>query len=473
MRICVAGATGPRMEFPDREAVENLIDPRPVPSFARVRRESLTETVEDPAAAARAELDRLGLDGLSPGATVAVGAGSRGIHAYDAVIRAVVAGLDERGFDPVVVPAMGSHGGATPAGQLEVLDALGIDEASVGAPIDARMDAERVETVAVGDAEMPVHVARAALEADATVVVNRVKAHTNFSGRIESGLTKMAVVGLGKQRGAKAFHSTAITEGYVEALTAALPAVADAADLVGGVALVENADERLCEVEGVPGGTFLDREPELLGRANAELPTLPVDEVDLLVVDEIGKEISGAGMDTNVIGRYRVLNAPDPETPEVKLIYVRGLTEATHGNGNGIGLADLARAAAVEELDATKTYANALTSGSLAKAKLPVVAPDDEFAVRAALAALGGGDPEDARVLWIRNTGELDELWASEAVLPDLPPDASVVVRATLTFEDGEAAFVPADSGDADGRDDGGEPEDPGESDDSDGSTRE
>ena len=251
----------------------------------------------------------------------------------------------------------------------------------------------------------------------------------------------MAVVGLGKQRGAKAFHSTAVAEGYVEALTAALDPVAEAAGLAGGVALVENADERLCAVEGVPGGAFLDREPALLERANAEMPTLPVDDVDLLVVDEIGKEISGAGMDTNVVGRYRVLNAPDPETPEVKLIYVRGLTDATNGNGTGIGLADLTRAAAVEQLDATKTYANVLTSGSLAKGKLPVVAPDDEFALRTALAALGADDPDGARILWIRNTQELDDLWASAAVLSDLPADATVVGRGTLDFDDGTATF--------------------------------
>ncbi|ELZ45570.1 hypothetical protein C464_12372 [Halorubrum coriense DSM 10284] len=429
------------MEFPDREDVDGLIDPRPMPEFVRVRREPATDALDDPAAVARDELDRLDFDGLPPGATVAVGAGSRGIHAYGSVVAAVVAGLDDRGFDPVVVPAMGSHGGATPAGQLEVLEELGVTAERVGAPVDARMATSPVEAVAVGDGELTVHVAEAALEADATLVVNRVKAHTNFTGPIESGLTKMAVVGLGKQRGAKAFHSTAIPEGYVEALTAALEPVAAAAGLVGGVALVENADERLCAVDGVPGDAFLDREPALLDRANAEMPTLPVDDVDLLVVDEIGKEISGAGMDTNVVGRYRVLNAPDPETPKVKLIYVRGLTDATHGNGTGIGLADLTRTAAVEQLDATKTYANVLTSGSLAKGKLPVVAPDDEFALRTALAALGGDDSDEARVLWIRNTQELDELWASETVVPDLPADATVVGRATLDFDDGTAAF--------------------------------
>ncbi|MFC5279069.1 DUF362 domain-containing protein [Halorubrum rubrum] len=428
------------MEFPDRSDVDHLIDAQPLPAFARVRYEPPSETLADPVGTARSELDRLDVDGLEPGDTVAIGVGSRGIDRIDEVAAAAVDWAEARGYDPVVVPAMGSHGGATPEGQREVLGALGMDEESVGAPIDARMDAEALETVTVGDTDVPVYFSTAALSADAVVVVNRVKAHTNFSGPIESGLAKMTVVGLGKQRGAKSFHSTAIAEGYVETLTAALDVIEEAVPLLGGLALVENFDEELSHVEAVPAGSFLEREPELLERAYEEMATLPVEEIDLLVVDEIGKEISGAGMDTNVIGRYRVLNAPDPETPDIDLIYVRGLTEATKGNGNGIGLADLTRRAAIDQLDVKKTYANALTSGSLAKSKLPVVAPDDEFALRTALAALGGYDPETVRIVWIRNTEDLGELHVSEAVVGDLPEAATVRERdVAVTFEDGTA----------------------------------
>ena len=438
------------MEFPDRSDVDGLIEPQPLPGFARVRYEPRTERLDDPVGAARAELDALDLDDLDPGATVAVGVGSRGIDRIDEVAAAVVDEVAERGFDPVVVPAMGSHGGATAEGQREVLAALGITEETVGAPIDARMDAAELDTVSVGDAETPVYFSEAALEADAVLVVNRVKAHTNFTGPIESGLAKMTVVGLGKQRGAKSFHSTAIAEGYVETLTAALDVIERETPLVGGIALVENFEEEIGHLEAVPAGSFLDREPALLERAYDEMPTLPVDDVDLLVIDEIGKEISGAGMDTNVIGRYRVLNAPDPETPDIDLIYVRGLTEATKGNGNGIGLADLTRKRAVGQLDLKKTYANALTSGSLAKSKLPVVAPDDEFALRTALAALGGYDPETVRIVWIRNTQDLGELRVSDAVVDDLPEAAEVVGRETVAFDDGTAAIEAAADGDAD-----------------------
>jgi hypothetical protein len=436
------------MEFPDRRDVDHLIDPQPLPEFARVRYEPRTERLDDPVAATRDELDALDLDDLPESATVAVGVGSRGIDRIDEVAAAVVARLAERGFDPVVVPAMGSHGGATPEGQREVLEALGVTEESVGAPIDARMAAREVATVSVGDAETPVYFSEAALEADAVLVINRVKAHTNFTGPIESGLAKMTVVGLGKQRGAKSFHSTAIAEGYVETLTAALDVIERETPMIGGIALVENFEEEIGHLEAVPAGSFLDREPELLERAYEEMPTLPVDDVDLLVIDEIGKEISGAGMDTNVIGRYRVLNAPDPETPAIDLIYVRGLTEATKGNGNGIGLADLTRRAAVDQLDMKKTYANALTSGSLSKSKLPVVAPDDEFALRTGAAALGGYDAETVRIVWIQNTQDLGELRVSDAVVSDLPEAARVVGRETVAFDDGTARFEAATDGD-------------------------
>jgi len=430
------------MNFPDRGDVDALIDPQPLPDFARVQYEPETAAVDDPSAAARTELDRLDFDGLEAGATVAVAVGSRGIHRIDDIVETVVADIRDRGFEPVVVPAMGSHGGATPEGQREVLESLGITESRLDAPIDARMDTAQVDTVTVGDTEFPVHVSTAAQEADAVVVVNRVKPHTNYSGRIESGLMKMTVVGLGKQHGAKAFHSTAIKEGYVETLEAALPVVESALPLVGGVALVENFHEETAHVEGIPAGSFTDREPALLEQAYDEMATLPVDDIDLLVVDELGKDVSGAGMDTNVIGRYRVLNAPDPDEPSIKLLYARGLTEATKGNGNGIGLADITRQAALDQLDLQKTYANALTSGSTAKAKLPLVAPDDEFAIRTALSALGGYDPDTVRIVWIQTTQDLSTLHVSEPLVDELPAAAEVTDLESLAFSDGTASFT-------------------------------
>ena len=429
------------MDFPDRDDIGPLIEPQGSPSFARVSYDPPTSTLSDPLSTTRSELDRLAFDDLESGATIAVGVGSRGIHRIADITSETVSYIEDRGFEPVVVPAMGSHGGATPEGQREILAALDLTEEYVGAPIDARMDVEQLDEVDVEGTTTPVYFSTAALAADAVLVINRVKPHTNFTGSLESGLCKMLAVGLGKQRGAQAFHSTALDRGYVPTIESLVPAIRDAVPLLGGLALVENFHEEIGAIEAIDGPSLERREPALLERAREEMATLPVDDIDLLVVDELGKEISGAGMDTNVIGRYRVLNAPDPETPSIDLIYARGLTEATSGNGNGIGLADITRRAAVEQLDLKKTYANALTSGSLSKAKLPAVVPDDELALRVALNALGGYDPETVRVAWIENTTDLAEFRVSEALLSDLGESVSVLEREQLAFDDGTASF--------------------------------
>jgi hypothetical protein len=430
------------MEFPSRAHVESLIEPQPLPPFIRVAYEPPSETLSDPLETIRSELSRLPLDDLDAGSSVAVGVGSRGIHHLDEYVAEVVAALLDRDLEPIIVPAMGSHGGATATGQRELLDALGVTEDRVGAPIDAKMDVDEIGQVTVDGTSTTAYFSSAAREADAVLVLNRVKPHTNFTGRLESGLCKMSVVGLGKQPGAKAFHSTAIKRGYVPTMEALLSVVAEETPLLGGLAIVENFDEETAHIEGVPTSAFERREPELLDRARQEMATLPTDDLDLLVVDEIGKEISGAGMDTNVIGRYRVLNAPEPETPAIDLIYVRGLTKSTKGNASGIGLADITRAAAIEDVDLQKTYANSLTSGSLSKAHIPVVAPDDELAIRTALSALGGYDPETVQIAWIENTTELSEMRVSAALLEELSEEVTVLDHERLAFEDGTARFT-------------------------------
>ncbi len=431
------------MEFPDRAYVENLIDPLSLPRFHRVRYEPESKSVTDPRETARSKVAALA-DGLEAGSSVAVGVGSRGIHHLEAYVDETVTALREQDLEPVIVPAMGSHGGATPEGQREMLEVLGVTEESAGAPIDARMDVERLDEVTIDGTETPVYFSAAAGEADAVFVINRVKPHTNFTGRIESGLSKMTVVGLGKQKGAKAFHSTAIECGYVETMETYLSTIRESVPLFGGLAIVENFHEETAHLEAIPSSSFEEREPDLLELAYEEMPTLPVDDLDLLVVDEIGKEISGAGMDTNVIGRYQVLNTPDPDTPAIKRIYVRRLTEETKGNASGLGLADVINKNVVDQLDIHKTYANALTSGSLSKVNLPVVAPDDELALRTSLSAVGGYDPETARIAWIRNTAELSELRVSGAVLEEIEDDVTVLDREKIRFEDGRAAFESA-----------------------------
>jgi hypothetical protein len=337
---------------------------------------------------------------------------------------------------------MGSHGGATAEGQREVLAAVGVTEESVGCPVDARM-----ETVVLGESEAgsPVHFAAAAAEADATLVVNRVKAHTNFTGPFESGLCKMATVGLGKQRGARAVHERALVEGYVPVIEAAFEVVRREVDLLGGVAVVENFEDETAVVEGLRAGALPGAEVDLLELADEYMPTLPYEDLDVLVVERIGKDVSGAGMDTNVVGRYRVLNAEDPETPRIDRILVLGLTEATHGNGQGIGLADLTTVDVVERLDLEQMYANALTSASLSKARLPVALPTDELALRAAVSSVGPYDPETVRLAWIRDTGHLSAFRVSPALARNPPEHVEVVGRSRLTFGADGAGFEPVE----------------------------
>lgn len=424
------------MEFPDAETIAGTLAPVEFPEFATVVYDPPTPECDDPAAAAHEAVGDLPLEDLPAGVTVAVGLGSRGITDVVPVARATIDELRDRGFDPVVVPAMGSHGGATPEGQRETLAGIGLTEEALDCPIDARMEVE-----SVGAGNEPVYLARAALEADATLAVNRVKPHTNFDGPIESGLCKMLAVGFGKHRGAQAIHRRALDRGYVPVLTDALERILESTTVLGGIAIVENFHDRTARVEGVPGDRILERESALLELAREEMPTLPFDALDVLVVDRIGKDVSGAGMDTNVIGRYEVLNADEPGSPEIDRIVVRGLTEATHGNGQGIGLADLTTVDVLESLDLDQVYTNALTSSSLSKARLPVALPTDEHALTAAVSTTGSYDPTEARIAWIEDTGHLSRFRVSEALATNLPEHCSTTRHERLVFEDGSPRF--------------------------------
>jgi hypothetical protein len=436
------------MEFPDADAVDAVLDPVDPPPFAQVRYDPETPTLDGVPGATRDAVSTLPLDDLARGSTVAVGLGSRGITDIVTVAETVIEALRERDLAPVVVPAMGSHGGATPAGQTDALAGLGLTEDRLDCPIDARMETELVGESALG---ADVHLATSVLEADAVLVVNRVKPHTNFTGKIESGLSKMATVGLGKQPGAQSFHQTALVEGYVPTIETTLDVVKEAIDLRGGVAIVENFRDETARVEGVPGDEMPGAEVPLQADAKAWMPTLPFDAIDVLVVDRIGKDISGAGMDTNVIGRYRVLNADDPATPAINRIVARRLTEATHGNGNGVGLADVTTRQLVDGLDLQQAYTNALTSSSVEKAALPVVMPDDERAFRAAVSTIGRWDPETVKIAWIADTGHLSEFRVSPGLLAEAPEAVSVEGWQNLRFVDGEPVWEDREEPSGDG----------------------
>jgi hypothetical protein len=304
-----------------------------------------------------------------------------------------------------------------------------------------------VEQVAKDADGRPADAAADALAADAVLLANRVKAHTDYDGDYESGLCKMAVVGLGKHRGAESMHNAALARGFQTVIPERAELLFEATPVVGGLALLENANERAAAIEGVPVGGILEREPALLERSMELLPTLPVKDLDLLILDEIGKEVSGTGMDTNVVGRVRFHGQPDPDVPSITRVYARSLTDASHGNALGMGLADFVHQDLLRAVDFGDTYVNVATSGEPGRAKLPFVVPDDETALSMACSTTGIRDPGELRAARIRNTVEPDDLLVSEPVAAELQSHPAVEVGPLepLAFEDGRLATDPGD----------------------------
>lgn len=432
------------VEFPDSETLRgtNDVESEDLPRFARASRERDLDSIENVEAAAREAIADLPLDSLDPDAEVAITAGSRGIHDMPPLLEGAVDALRERGFEPSVIAAMGSHGGATSEGQRETLEALGITEERLNCSIRTSMAVESVGEDSLG---REVYVAEDALDADGVILANRIKPHTDFHGPVESGLCKMAVIGLGKHRGAESLHNAGLAADFSEVIRERAELIVEESPVVGGIGLIENAADRATHVEGVPADAILDREPELLDVAREELPTLPVEELDLLVVDELGKEISGTGMDTNVIGRVLFHGEDEPDSPRITRIYARSITPASHGNGLGLGLADFVHRDVVDELTLDDMYVNIVTSGEPSRARIPFTVPDDLTALLLACSTTGVAEPAELRVARIESTMEPDELLVSEPVARELDGRADVEVGELrpLAFEDG--ALSPLD----------------------------
>ena len=353
---------------------------------------------------------------ISGGARVAITAGSRGIHRIAQLTRAVVDCVREMGGVPFILASMGSHGAATADGQKAILASYGIDESTMGAPVDATMD---VVQVGETDDGVPVVLNRLAREADAVVLVNRVKPHTSFRGPFESGLMKMMTIGLGSHRGATLAHSMGAA-GLPRMIPAWGRIILQEAPIALGVAILENAYERTAKVVAVEPDELAAVEPELLDEARELMPRIPAERIDVLIVDRIGKNISGTGMDPNIIGRIWLEGIEEPDSPRIERIVVLDLTAETHGNANGIGLADVTTRRLVDNIDFKATYANAMTSTFLNRAYIPIVGENDREAIEIALGATGCGGNPDARVMRIRSTLELEHLEASESLLPEL-----------------------------------------------------
>jgi hypothetical protein len=396
-----------------------------------------TEIVDIPAKI-NFELEKKNLkDRVKQGQRIAVTAGSRGIADIQLILKTVVVELKALGAKPFIIPAMGSHGGATPEGQIEVLHSLGINEESVGAPIEASMEVKVIGTLPDG---VDIYLSRLALEADGIFVVGRIKPHTDFKGEIESGLLKMLAIGLGNQKGAEMIHWHKY-DGYHRILPEAGEFIAEKTNIVMGLALLENAHHQIAEIHVLHPEEFYEQEKKVLDTAKNLLPRLPFKDIDVLVVEEIGKNISGVGMDTNVTGKFWMPGEHDPRAPEIKKIAVLDLSGETHGNAIGIGLADVTTRRAYEKIDHHQTYVNCLTQGSSETGKIPPYLPNDHDAIATAIRISGPIKPEKSRVIRIKNTQELETLYISEALVDELSARPELQKRLALLEEPREMQF--------------------------------
>lgn len=387
------------------------------PAIALVRQRLAAPVLGDVEAATREEVRRA-LAGVSP-RRVAVGAGSRGIAGIGRIVHAAVDALREMGFDPFVVPAMGSHGAATADGQAALLAGYGVDRGLIRATM---------ETVVVGEVDgVPVHVDRNVVDAGAVFVVNRVKPHTSFRGPVESGLAKMCAIGLGKQPGAQHMHSRG-PAGLRDLIPAAARLLAGSGLLLGGLAIVENQRDETALVRGLTAAEVAgEAETALLEEARRLMPRIPFADLDVLVIERIGKDVSGAGIDTNVVNRMRVIGQPEPER-SVTSIVALDLTEAAHGNAMGIGTADFTTARLLSKIDFEALYTNALTAGiiGIQRMTIPCVMPSDLAALCAAISSRGRDTP--LRLAWIRDTLHTELLGVSQALLEEARNRADVEV---------------------------------------------
>ena len=385
-----------------KSSVEDCTSPR----LARFQRPLPSSALADVGAAVQQALTETFSSADVAGRRIAVGLGSRGVANYALVARRIVDWLRRHGAEPFIVPAMGSHGGATATGQRAVLAGWGITSESMGVPVRATMEA--VELGRAGDPAVRVFMDRNAHAADAVLVVNRVKPHTDFHGPVESGLIKMAVIGLGKRRGAESIHFHGVY-GLAHLIRPAFDVVRASGKLLGGVALVEDGREQTAAVRAARAADIPACEAQCLAQARRNMASLPLNEIDVLVLDEIGKEISGTGMDTNVVGRIGIAGVAEPAAPRVRRIVVLGLTEASHGNALGIGLADVTTRRFERQVDHEVTNANVLTSTFLERGRMPLVAADDAEALRWAVHTCGA-TAHDAAVVRVRNTLALESL---------------------------------------------------------------
>jgi hypothetical protein len=365
-------------------------------------------------------------------ARIAIAVGSRGIADIDRIVKAAAGWLRESGAKPLIIPAMGSHGNATAEGQAAILADYGVTGESTGAPVVSSMEVREIGASRLGNR---VFMDRAAYEADGVILINRIKPHTDFHGKYESGLVKMGVIGLGKHAAAVELHSYGLA-GLREHVPASFETVLAAGKIIAGIAVIENAYDRIAQVEVMTGTDILIREPELLEIAKSNMPALPVEEIDVLIVDRLGKDISGTGMDPNIIGRIRISGQEEPLSPQIRCIVVTDVTPASHGNALGIGLADIITQRLYEKIDFEAMRVNVRASLFLERIKVPFVAVAGVEAFALAQRVCGRIKPGRERVVRIKDTLHLGEVQVSDAVFAEIRDKVELVRGAEEIFND-------------------------------------
>ena len=404
------------------ETITDLIRDVPIPKMVKIRQNFDRTHIPEAelAGVVTRELDREEIGGkILPGQKIAITCGSRGITHYAVMARAMVDFVKSKGAEPYIVASMGSHGGGTEEGQREVLSGYGITEEKLGIPVVTTVD-----TVLLGHAAngRPIWFDRAAYEADLIVPINRVKLHTDFVGPLQSGLCKMLVIGLGNHKGCSAAHEED-SDHFAAMLEETAGIILEKAPIGFGVAILENAYDKTRRIEAVPAKGWIEKEKELVQEAKANMPCIMLPQADVIVCQEIGKDVSGAGFDPNILGRSSVLKTFVLHIPKYQRLVLNSVTAASHGNGIGVGLFDVITKQVAEHLDLEAMYANAIACNCLGDANIPCTVEDEATAIRVALKCCRGIDRDDPKIIRIQNTLHLKYIQVSRALLPDVEAD--------------------------------------------------
>jgi len=395
--------------------IDRLLDPIPLPKVFKIKQRFERSIIDDVESELRAKLGQRGvLARIKKNQRIAITVGSRGISNQPLLVKTLAEEVRKAGGEPFIIPAMGSHGGATAEGQRDMLVGMGFDENFVGAPIRATMEVAQIGTT---ENALPVCIDKFAHEADGIVVINRIKPHVAFRGRFESGLAKMITIGLGKQRGADICHDLGFGKMAENIISIARVTLREA-NILFGIGLLENAYHETCRIEVLMADEIEREEPALQEESKQLSPSLPFDSLDVLIIDEIGKDISGTGFDTNVVGRYHTPYASGG--PDITRIAALDVTEKSHGNANGLGILDFTTRRAFDKFIFEQTYPNSLTSTVPTSVKIPMVLQNDRQAIQASIKTCNILNKEEVRLARITNTLCLDEFEVSETLMEEV-----------------------------------------------------